>query len=57
MVWKEIFYVFEKRISVLNLKISANINKGPKGCSKFINDLMNKNFEIHSTNFTNDGLI
>lgn len=46
-LFKDLFYTFEKRRAVLNLKLSSNPNILPQGCTTLINHAFLKNFETH----------
>ena len=52
IIYKQIFYIFQKNKAVISFKISSNSNKGPIGCSTLSNEAFLKNFERHSSNMT-----
>lgn len=56
-VWEDHFIVFEGNESILNFKLPERGFKGPKGCTKLINILMSRNFELHSETYTNYGTV
>lgn len=53
----QIFYIFEKSKSILSFKYTNNPNRGPKKCSKILNDAFSKDFELHSDKYTNFGSV
>ena len=56
-VYEELFYCFEKHMSVLAFKVSANPNKSPQGCTSLTNFLFNRTFSTQSKSFVNYGSI
>jgi hypothetical protein len=46
-VYEELFYCFEKHMSVLAFKVSANPNKSPEGCTSLTNFVFNRTFSTH----------
>jgi hypothetical protein len=57
LIWEELFYTFEKHKAVFSFKLSTNKNKGPVGATSLLNDIFEKDFELHHDKMTNFGCI
>eukprot|EP00347_Sterkiella_histriomuscorum_P023277 403335263 len=57
IVWEELGYIFEKRLSILNFKVGTDREECPKGITSFINNIFTRNFQNHQEQYLNDGTI
>ena len=52
LIWNEIFYVFEKSLSLLQFKVAREPEQAPRKCSQTLNELFGKDFSLHSKDTT-----
>eukprot|EP00347_Sterkiella_histriomuscorum_P019938 403339726 len=57
IVWEELGYIFEKRLSILNFKVGTDREECPRGISSFINSIFTRTFDKHHEKYLNDGTI